>query len=498
MKYWQSVLDYFDDRLNPITVKELRQAVQGRFLTSTLVLFLLFQLIALSYAIANGKLENFSNASSLRAGHELFIILFGILTFITWLLIPLYTGVRVSSERSQEKTDLFFITTLTPNSIILGKLFAALILTLFLFSASAPFLTFTYLLRGIDLLSIFLTLLFALFGITFMNQIAILLGLLSFNKLLRFFNLIFALSLAPLSYTMLIGFTYDLTRFGLSRYFYTSKAFLLSLFVILLLFAGFLHTLTVALIMPNTANRALPVRLYFTVMWLALAAMTTFAAYQWRSYKPFFAWGVVSVILFSFFLLITNSLDDGYSRRIRKKIPQKFILRLLAFPFFSGATSGTLWTLSLAFFSLSFPLIWKWFLSPIGRYHRIFRYYPLFWGILAFVFFYVFIARRLWHRFFSHRLTARFVAFLSFIVFFIFAVFPLFFIIIFGLEGDFAEAFFLFSPFLLDKQPFTHVNRAIGYVLGGASFFFFLIQVKKVFASFRPLPSEEKAEGGGE
>ena len=44
-----------DDWLNPIVVKELRQAVQGKFVAAALLLLLIIQLAALGiYIVSNG------------------------------------------------------------------------------------------------------------------------------------------------------------------------------------------------------------------------------------------------------------------------------------------------------------------------------------------------------------------------------------------------------------------------------------------------------------
>ena len=69
--------------------------------------------------------------------------------------VPLYAGVRLSLERNDANIDLLFVTTITPGAIIRGKYLTAMALTLLIFSACMPFITFTYLLRGIDLPTIF-------------------------------------------------------------------------------------------------------------------------------------------------------------------------------------------------------------------------------------------------------------------------------------------------------------------------------------------------------
>ena len=79
--------------------------------------------------------------------------------------VPLYAGVRLSLERNDANIDLLFVTTITPGAIVRGKYFAAMALTLLIFSACMPFMMFTYLLRGIDLPTIFYLLAMRLHGL---------------------------------------------------------------------------------------------------------------------------------------------------------------------------------------------------------------------------------------------------------------------------------------------------------------------------------------------
>src|SRR5262249_28498572 len=74
------------------------------------------------------------------------------------LLVPAFAAVRLGAERSEHNVDLLFISTLRPVSIIAGKFFAALVLAVLVFSACAPFMVFTYLLRGIDIPTILMVL----------------------------------------------------------------------------------------------------------------------------------------------------------------------------------------------------------------------------------------------------------------------------------------------------------------------------------------------------
>src|SRR5262249_55060511 len=119
------------------------------------------------------------------AGLRIFMILQGLLLGTCMVLIPAYAGVRLGVERSDQNVDLLFISTLRPRAIIAGKFTAAVWLGLLLFSAGARFLTFTYLLRGIDVPTILLVLAIDLVAVLFGTQLALFLGSLPGNKVMK-------------------------------------------------------------------------------------------------------------------------------------------------------------------------------------------------------------------------------------------------------------------------------------------------------------------------
>src|SRR5215212_1078206 len=142
-----------DNWVNPIMVKELRQAVRGRFVATVLTLALLAQCVAIAAIILSGKVnaELFSNEP---AGPAAFTAIFTVVFMACLFFVPLYVGVRMVTERSDTNVDLFFITTIRPRAIVFGKLQAVLALVTLMFSAALPFLVFSYVLRGIDLIAI--------------------------------------------------------------------------------------------------------------------------------------------------------------------------------------------------------------------------------------------------------------------------------------------------------------------------------------------------------
>jgi hypothetical protein len=141
--------------LNPIVIKELRQAVRSWTVTGMLLLFLAVLLVASLIFLVT---QSFDSGANMELGGEMFAWFLGILAFASVFFIPLYLGVRVAAERIENNPDLLYVSTLTPARIIFGKFLCGAYVTLLFFSACMPFMAFTNLLRGVDLPTVFLIL----------------------------------------------------------------------------------------------------------------------------------------------------------------------------------------------------------------------------------------------------------------------------------------------------------------------------------------------------
>src|SRR5213593_2390414 len=91
---------WLDDHLNPIVVKELRQAVQSRFVTAVLLFFLILQLTVVGIFIAASGGASALDALEFQHGRHLFSILQCILLGTCVFFLPAYAGNRLAAERS--------------------------------------------------------------------------------------------------------------------------------------------------------------------------------------------------------------------------------------------------------------------------------------------------------------------------------------------------------------------------------------------------------------
>ncbi|HVR39685.1 MAG TPA: hypothetical protein VMU84_11365 [Thermoanaerobaculia bacterium] len=339
-------LERFDDWINPVTVKELRQAVRGRFVATILSLALLAQCIAIAAIILSGKV-NTELFTTVPAGPAAFGVIFTVVFTACLFFVPLYVGVRMVAERSDTNVDLFFITTIKPRTIVFGKLLAVLALVTLIFSASLPFLVFSYVLRGVDLFAIGMLLVLAYLLIASQAVAALFVGCIPTSKpfkiILAFVLLGFsAMSQAPMLLAAAQMMNSGPSLLASSDFWKIMGIFVMSIGVI----DALLLVLTIALITPLSANRALPVRITMSILWLvslipaALVVLTTPSARE-----LLLVWTIAQCVLVSLVLMSAIGERDRWGPRVAKTIPANPFKRAFAFLFYSGGAGGTLWVI---------------------------------------------------------------------------------------------------------------------------------------------------------
>ncbi|MFW5870995.1 MAG: hypothetical protein ACOC6C_00055 [Verrucomicrobiota bacterium] len=330
---------------NPIVVKELRQAVRSRFVTGVLMLFLFVEVVGAGIVLWNSSLRGmFSISARLEAGRNMFRTLTTILSAATLLFVPIYTGIRLAMERSRSNMDLLYITTIRPNAVVRGKLFAGGVITVLLFAAAMPFMSFTYVLRGIDLPTVSVALAAGMVLVLASIQAAIFLACLPVSIP---FRLIVGLGFLGCLFFLLTGFNgavYGMISFGVGSQIWSWDFWgpaTIALGVIATIF-GFLHFASVALISPAASNRSLPMRLYVTIAWILWGTAAIWLSFRLGD-EFFLPWSVLSVMILSPVLLVAVSENETLSARVRNRIPRSLWVRPFAFLFYNGPAAGILW-----------------------------------------------------------------------------------------------------------------------------------------------------------
>ena len=292
--------------------------------------------------------------SNESAGQELFAVLFVVVALTCLVFVPLYAGIRLTMERNDANIDLLFTTTIPPAAIIRGKFWAAVALTALIYSACMPFLTFTYLLRGIDLPSIFASLAMAFACTAGVTMLAIFVGSVAGGWLLRLLlGGAFLFAWCWITVMVLIGGV-QVAQMGLNSMFNNREAWaVFGCFVLFGLCAwGFFYLLAVASISARSSNRMLPVRVFVTACWLAFGVIMAIWSWIEQSPLPTGTWLMTSVTVLSCVLVFVLAERETWTPRVRRSIPRGGFRRRFAWLFYTGSAGGVLWCFTLGVLTL--------------------------------------------------------------------------------------------------------------------------------------------------
>jgi hypothetical protein len=141
-------LEDVSDWLSPIVVKEVRQMARGREFAYAFAASLLAGLAVAFFGAANAL------TGTGTAGRWTFGALTGCLAVLGLAVVPFGAFNTLRTERLEQTLELMTLTALTPRRVVIGKLLAHVVRLATLFAAMAPFLAMSFLLGGIDFVTI--------------------------------------------------------------------------------------------------------------------------------------------------------------------------------------------------------------------------------------------------------------------------------------------------------------------------------------------------------
>lgn len=322
-----------DDYINPIAVKELRQSVRSRYIIVLLQMYLVIQ------ALIVGWFFLFTDQETISNGSGLFTALVALLFITCVICVPVYTSIRLTNE--MRDVDLMFSTSLTPMQTMRGKFEGGVILSLLLFSAAAPFLSLTYLMRGLDLSTIFVYIYLSFFTIQTLNCFALLFGTLKLQPAIRiiigcFFGFLLLSFLSGIVSSSLLS----VSTFSNTYEFIT---FLIFSFLGYFFLGGSMLLLAACAISPETSSRMTRIRIFIAIC-IVLAYLVG-GIYAWleSNHEPILVAEIFSFLSIAIFACVGICERTRRSVRQIRQIPQNFLLKILAYPLFTGAGSALAW-----------------------------------------------------------------------------------------------------------------------------------------------------------
>lgn len=326
----------WSDRINPVLLKEIRQhfhnngilSVMGGLLAAQLLLLVIVQ-----FQVSERGDSYFGN------GAVMFGFVVAGMAVAAYLICSLGTLIRFATERRERDLDFTYLTVLSPNRVIWGKLAVAIIMTVFIFSLCLPFMVIAYFLRGIEMGRMLMISLALFPAVCVASQLGILIGSSGQRWIAAAFlvaSIFGSMFLVGFLFAMFSGFGGPVSPLGSLLLWYGVGGIIL----------GTLYALSVATISPRYSNRMLPVRLSLLGI-IALAPLIGLGAALVGGLSDYLkaaltALAVIGVCVSGFCATLAafERIDPG--ERVLRKRPRNPVGRAVHFLISSGALGGVL------------------------------------------------------------------------------------------------------------------------------------------------------------
>ena len=329
------------DRLNPILIKETRQATQSKLFSTVFLMFVAFSWIVLVF----GTLSQWEYLETQPTAEAFFAWNFSLLSFAILVIVPFGSYRSLLAEQELHTYDLLRITALSPRQIVRGKLGTSLLQIIVYYSAIAPFIAFTSVLQGFDVAWISWVLLMSFLWSMALCTGALLTGISSRQNQWQSANMVGLIMMLLIGWGFVLSFVLagrSAVDFEDPDFWWVNGVGLLAA-VSYVILAG---QVIVARLTFASGNRSTGIRIVLTVQfWLAVAILGLLV---WLGnsnvFDSDFQINVGCVVLLHWagagLFLATES--DFLSRRIRRRLPVSRWLRFLAAPFLPGGGTGTM------------------------------------------------------------------------------------------------------------------------------------------------------------
>lgn len=381
-------LEKLAERANPILVKETRQALKSRQFVVTFLVVLIACWIASFAVVAIVGPDVYFVA----AGAQMLLVYAVILAFPLMLIVP-YTAFRsLAAEQEDNTYDLLSITTLSTSQIVTGKLASAIVQMLVFLSAVSPCIAFTFLLRGVDALTVAVLLGYLILtslGLSIMALLAGTVAKVRYSQVLVSVLLVLLLAMVFfLSIPVMEEFISDSYSYLRDVWFWVGNLAFLTFYITTF---ALLHAAASAQIAFNSQNRSTPLRRIMILQqacflgWISVPVLVDGIRLV---NETLFVAAMMSGIYWYLMGTLLTSEWPHLSRRVQRSLPQSQLGRTFLTWFNPGPGTGFMFCVAnltmivavgLLVMSLTASAATRVFSS-----NQIFFFYTLGWSYLVF------------------------------------------------------------------------------------------------------------------
>jgi len=332
------------ERLNPILVKEVRQAMRGKYFRVTFWITLLAaSLIGLIVMLVTAS--EASRSASDVSGIAFFQSIYVCLASATLGLVPFSAFASMGEEWDGNTYDMLVLYNLRPRQIAIGKVLTAGVQTLLFFSAFGPFLVFSFLLRGVDLRAMWVILSGTALISLALSSIAVALSSLTSVRQARIVLKVIMAGLAIATFFICLTLSSEFISRPHDLYDKDAIAATLGTFTAFLCVALVFLTIAATRLAHSEENRSTPLRVILLVVMLTNLAWVGIVEGIPASDDMLLGFSCLAQGYLCLCALIFIGEREHLGRRVITKVPRNRFLALLAQPFLPGSVRGLMWYL---------------------------------------------------------------------------------------------------------------------------------------------------------
>ena len=333
----------FGDTLNPILVKETRQALKSRQFVMT---FSVLLFAALTWTIV-GSLSLMPQIYTTPSAPRMLIGYYLVLALPMLLVVPLAAYRSLEGEIDDGTLELLSITTLSPWQIVLGKLASAMLQMLLYFVALFPCVAYAYTLRGVDLPTTLLIIAILVVAGVLLTIVALFFAPLSRSRTGRITTLLAVMAILLASEWGLAALVIGMILYGnpLSA---DVMFFLITATVLIALSLGhLLLAATAAQLTPESENRSTKLRISLMVLTSVLLALIAFGVRSLGSDEAIgvaLSFGIALAAIWTVCGSMLAAESQVMTPRIRRELPSSFLARATLTWLTPGPVTGLVFT----------------------------------------------------------------------------------------------------------------------------------------------------------
>ena len=338
----EAKLEVLGDRLNPILVKESRQALKSRQFSVTFALLLI---CGWTWSFL-GAVFSMPEIYYAPTGPRMLMGYYVILAIPLLVIVPFSAFRSLASEKEDGTYELLSITALNSRQIVTGKLGSSILQMIVYYSALAPCIVFTYLLRGVDIITIILLLFYTFLGSILFSAVGLMFAGLTGSRTWQMFvsvALLCVLGFATFGwFAMFFEIVDELDNVPYNQWeWWVGNAIVLTAYLMYLVIVILVGAAQNSFASYNRSTRLRIAMFVQTILFVGWCSWGWMMEPMWQALAAMMCIGTLHWYVYGIFL---TGEGETLSPRVQRQLPHSFLGRMFFTWFNPGSGTGYIYT----------------------------------------------------------------------------------------------------------------------------------------------------------